>query len=123
MKSPVFIDDTEAGYVKDLKIEAGERVAVLALTDKQVAQERIRAGIFRVVGEDGRIVLRTDEMKPDAAPLPCGLGSCCLHIHIYVSSAETYRHDHRRRTCRFLVERYAFNFAKDDRSSWQVVAS
>jgi hypothetical protein len=71
-KSPVFIDDTEAGYVKDLKIEAGERVAVLALTDKQVAQERIRAGIFRVVGEDGRIVLRTDGMKPDAAPLPAG---------------------------------------------------
>ncbi len=72
MKSPVFIDDTEAGYVEELKVEAGERVAVLALTDKQVAKERIRSGVFRVVGEVGRIVLRTDGVKADAAHLPAG---------------------------------------------------
>lgn len=58
-KSPVLLDGTIAGYVKAVRIESGDRVAVLALTDKPLAQQRVKLGTVRVV-EDGKISLRTD---------------------------------------------------------------
>ena len=70
-KAPVLVDNVQAGYVKALKVEGGERVAVLAITNAQIAKKELKTGIVRVI-EDGRINLRTDGVKTDSAPLSMG---------------------------------------------------
>jgi hypothetical protein len=71
-KAPVLVDGVEVGYVKELMVEAGKRIAVLAVTDKRIAQERIKVGVVRVTDDGGRIVLRTDTIKSDATVLHAG---------------------------------------------------
>jgi len=71
LKAPVLLDGTTAGYVKAVQIESGDRIAVLALTDKSLAQQRIKLGTVRVV-EDGRIHLRTDLVRAESPALQAG---------------------------------------------------
>src|SRR5439155_23285161 len=67
----VFVDNHPAGFVKELRTEAGDRVAVLAFTDHGIAQEKLKVGIVRVV-EEGRIHLRTEAVRPESPVLPAG---------------------------------------------------
>ena len=70
-KAQVFLDGATAGYVKAVRIESGDRIAVLALTDKSLAQQQIKLGTVRVV-EDGRINLRTDLVRAGSPALQAG---------------------------------------------------
>jgi len=70
-KSPVFVDGVNVGYVKALRVESGDRVALLAFTNKSLARQQIKLGAVRVI-EDGRINIRTDSVRPDSPVLPAG---------------------------------------------------
>lgn len=69
--APVLVDNVQAGYVKALKLERGERVAVLVITNAEIVKADLKTGIVRVI-EDGRINLQTDAVKADSTPLPVG---------------------------------------------------
>jgi hypothetical protein len=71
VKAPVYVDGVQAGYVKNLQLENGDRIAELAITNKQLAAKKMKVGIVRVV-EKGRINLLSDGVKPDAARLDPG---------------------------------------------------
>ncbi|MEI7909484.1 MAG: hypothetical protein WCK77_07590 [Verrucomicrobiota bacterium] len=67
---PVYVDSIEAGKVTDVGNEGGERVADLAIRDKEV-RARLCVGALRMK-ETGRIQINTDTVKEGARPLPHG---------------------------------------------------
>jgi hypothetical protein len=70
-KEPVLVDGAVVGYVRTVRVESGDRIAVIALTDKALAQRQIKIGTVRVV-EEGRIHLRTDLVRAESPNLQPG---------------------------------------------------
>ena len=68
--TPVYVDAVQAGKVTDVGVEGGERVAELAISDKEV-RKNLCVGALRVK-ETGRIQIKTDTVKEGAKPLPRG---------------------------------------------------
>jgi hypothetical protein len=71
VNDPVFVDGTRAGHVRAVQVEAGERIAALAITDPATAKQKLRAGAFRLK-DQGRIAIFTEGMAAGAEPLKPG---------------------------------------------------
>ena len=66
-----MVDSQPAGYLQDVQVQAGDRVALLVLTNAILAQKSLRQGVVRVI-DNGRIQLRTDLIGPNAPALEKG---------------------------------------------------
>ncbi|MDA1274841.1 MAG: hypothetical protein O2960_12455 [Verrucomicrobia bacterium] len=68
VNAPVLLDGAIAGYVKALRAEADQRIAILALPDTKATREKLKLGAVRIL-EKGRIDIRTDQVTEDSPAL------------------------------------------------------
>jgi len=71
-KASVLLDDCQAGCVKSIIFEHGNRIAILVLKESQTMLKHLKQGTVRVPFDDGQIHLRTDLVQVQSPLLSSG---------------------------------------------------